>query len=72
MSKHDRPNAPQPTDTMRRAFVGATLVAPALVVTPAAARRSAPSPADDESESAEVRGYHVTDRVRTYYRLARF
>lgn len=70
MSKTDRPNASKPTDTVRRTFLGATLAAPALVMAAPAAPDAAVAPPD--GGRAEGRGYHTTDHIRTYYRLARF
>jgi len=70
MSHTHRPQLPSQIDTVRRTFLGATLAAPALVVaTPPAPKAGTSSPDD---EAADGRGYHTTEHIRTYYRLARF
>ena len=75
MNKKDRPNAPNassPIDTARRTFLGATLAAPALVVATPEAPPITITASPLEDGAVEGRGYHTTEHIRTYYRLARF
>lgn len=70
MSRIEHSEHTPPADRSRRTFLGATLAAPALVV-PAHAIAGSDEAPPERDEPGE-RGYHVTDRIRTYYRLARF
>lgn len=70
MSHPDRPTRSKPTNILRRTFLGATLAAPALAVASSATRDAPPSA--PESGATRALGYHMTEHIRTYYRLARF
>lgn len=70
MKRTERPSQPQSISHGRRSFLGASLAAPAVVVAaPALPGHESP---EQTSDDAARRGYHLTERIRTYYRLARF